>query len=317
VLREHPGYPAVFYTNPFGAGQTDVAGFARSNPIGLAATLGLHAFAMLDQDFPFPYVRELDTWYRWPLAGLSYLFFWAAAIGLVLGWRRWWQPGTRLAWSVLAVLTASYVIVYLPTAVECRFGLPLFVLLAPAAARTILVLGGWLRDRAWAPLAVSVISAVLVLVACGWLSVWMQAQSPLIVATREMLQAPDQFLPVARYDAPPPDRWTVEQKQTYTLRATNQGQRAWNSSSPAQVVLHVMFVGPGDAETVDSRVELRQPINRDVQPGEQLSMDVMLTAPRKEGDYRLRQQLELDGQPTLVGSAPFDSPVTVEVRRRR
>jgi hypothetical protein len=191
------------------------------------------------------------------------------------------------------------------------------VLLAPAAAETILAIGGWLRARDWPRLLAGAVSAAVVIGVCAWLSVWMQAQAPLIVFTREMLQSPEQLLPVARYDAPPPDSWTVEQKQTYTLKATNQGPRTWRASSPGQVVLHVMFVGPGDAETVDTRVELRQPIPRDVQPGEQLSMDVALTAPRKEGDYRLRQQLELDGQPTLLGSAPFDTPVTVEVRKRR
>jgi hypothetical protein len=71
-----------------------MSSFAASNPLGLAATFALHGFAMLDQDFPFPYVRELDGWYRWPLAGLGYLFLWGATIGLVVGWQRWWRPGS-------------------------------------------------------------------------------------------------------------------------------------------------------------------------------------------------------------------------------
>jgi hypothetical protein len=317
VLRDHPGFPSVFYANPLAAGQTDFAGFARTSPLGLAGTFGLHAFAMLDQDYPFPYVPEIDAWYHWPLAGLSYLFLWAAAIGLVIGWRRWWRPGTRLAWAVLAVLSAAYTVVYLPTAVECRFGLPLFVLLAPAAAETLLALGGWLRGRAWGRVAAMLLSAVLTLAACAWLSVWMQAQAPAIARAREIIQAPERFAPVARFESPPPDHWTVEQRQTYTVRVTNLGQRAWSSVGPGQAVLHVTFVGPGDAETVDTRVELRQPITRDVQPGEPVEMEVTLTAPRKEGDYRLRQQLELDGQAGQVGSPPFETPVTVEVRRRR
>jgi hypothetical protein len=317
VLRDHPAYPAVFYANPFAAGQSSMAGLAASNPLRLLATFALHGFAMLDQDFPFPYVREIDAWHRWPLAILGYLFFWAAALGLVIGWRRWWRPGTRFAWAVLAVLSAAYAMVYLPTAVECRFGLPLFVLLAPAAAETVLVIGGWLRTLAWGRLAALAASAVLTVVGCAWLSVWMQAQAPAIAQSREIIQSPGQFLPVARFDSAPPDRWTVEQKQTYAVQATNLGERTWRNASPGQVVLHVMFVGPGEAETVDTRVEQRLPIARDVAPGETLTMDVTLTAPRKEGEYRLRQQLELDGQPTMVGSPPFDTPVTVDVRRRR
>jgi hypothetical protein len=317
VLRDLPAYPAVFYANPFGSGQTSMGSFAASNPPGMLLTFALHAFAMLDQDFPFPYVREIDAWYRWPLAGPGYLFFWAAAVGLVVGWRRWWRPGTRLAWAVLAVLSAAYTVVYLPTAVECRFGLPLFVLLAPAAGETVLALGGRLRRREGARVAMLAASALLTISACAWLSEWMQSQAPPISQSREIIQHPEQFLPVTRFDSDPPDRWTVEQKQTYTVRATNVGERAWSSSSPGQVILHVMFVGPGDSEIVDTRVEQRLPINGQVKPGEQLQMDVTLTAPRKEGDYRLRQVLERDGQATLAGSPPQDTPVTVDTRRRR
>jgi hypothetical protein len=317
VLRDYPTAPAVFYANPFASGQTSMSNFAASNPLGLAATFALHGFAMLDQDFPFPYVRELDGWYRWPLAGLGYLFFWATAIGLVVGWRRWWRPGTRLAWAVLAVLSAAYAVVYLPTAVECRFGLPLFVLLAPAAAETILSMNGWLRQRNVARIAALAASAALTVAACAWLSTWMQAQAPAIAQSRALIQHPEQFLPVGRFESEPPDRWTVEQKQTYTVRTTNLGERAWSSTSPGQIILHVMFIGPGDAETVDTRVEQRLPISREVKPGEQLTMDVTLTAPRKEGEYRLRQVLELDGQAKLTGSPPQDTPVTVDTRRRR
>jgi hypothetical protein len=143
----------------------------------------------------------------------------------------------------------------------------------------------------------------------------MQAQAPDIAVTRQIVQTPGPFLPVARFDAAPPDRWTIEQRQAYVVRATNLGERAWSTKAPGRVFLHVMFVGPGDAETVDTRVEIRPPIDRDVEPGGQLVMEVAVSAPRKEGTYRLRQQLELEEHLGLVAGQPFETQVTVDERR--
>jgi hypothetical protein len=257
----------------------------------------------------------MDSWTRWPLSATGYLFLWAAVVGLGLGWRRWWRPGTRLAWSILPVVSAAYVAVYLPTAVECRFGLPLFALLAPAAATALLAVAGWVRARAWRPLALAALTALATVGACAWLSVWMQSLAPEIAATREIVRNPSAFLPVARYDALPPTRWTVDQKQTYVFKATNMGDKAWNLKAPGKVFLRVRFVGPGAAETVDTRVEVRPPIDRDVPPGEQLAMEVTVSAPRKEGEYRIRQWLEIEEQPGYFTGPIFDTPVVVEERR--
>jgi hypothetical protein len=143
----------------------------------------------------------------------------------------------------------------------------------------------------------------------------MQAQAPEIALTREIVRNPGPFLPVARYDALPPARWTVDQRQTYLFRATNLGDRAWNIEAPGKVFLRVRFVGPGDAETVDTRVEVRPPIDSEVPPGGQLAMNVTVSAPRKEGAYRVRQWLEIEEQPGLFTGPIFETPVTVEERR--
>ena len=157
--------------------------------------------------------------------------------------------------------------------------------------------------------------ALVTVGACAWLSVWMQAQAPVIVMTRDLLRWPDLETPAARFDLPPPDRWTIEQKQEYRVQVTNLGERTWYPLRPARVILHVMFVGPGDAETVDSRVEAEIPINQDVPPGGQLDMSVSVAAPRKEGTYRLRQQVELEALAGETALPPSETPVTVEVRR--
>jgi hypothetical protein len=314
-LRDKGGEPAVFYRSPFRTDAPDLVSFTQARPRALLATLALHAFALVDQDFPFPYVREIDAWYRWPLSALNYLLLWAMAVGLVVGWRDWWRPGTRLAWTVLLGLAGAYVLVYLPTAIEARFGLPLFILLAPAAGLTLLAARDWLRACAWGRLVGAGMGAVLVVAACAWLSAWMQAQAPVIVMTRELQRLPALEPPSARFEAASPDRWTVDQRQTYRVRVANLGQQPWFTLRPARAILHVMFVGPGDAETVDTRVEAQIPIARDVPPGDVLEMDVTVSAPRKEGAYRLRQQVELEGMPGLTALPPAETPVLVDIRR--
>jgi hypothetical protein len=191
------------------------------------------------------------------------------------------------------------------------------MLLTPAAAAGLLAVRGQARTRSWGRLALSGASALLVVGACAWLSVWMQAQSPILVGLREILREPGPLLPIASVESTPPDRWTVEQRQTYVVRATNLGARTWTTTSPGRVLLHTMFVGPEDSETVDTRVETRLPISRDVPPGQQIEMELQTTAPRKEGTYRLRHQLELEEQPGLSGSPPAEARVTVNVRRGR
>jgi hypothetical protein len=313
-----PGYPMapmLEYRNPFSNGDTDLVAFARSNPPGFVATVALHAFALVDQDYPFPYVRETDSWYRWPLSTLNYVFLWGAVLGLGAGWRSWWRPGTRFASCVLSLVTGAYILVYLPPQVESRYGVPLFTLLAPAAAAGLLTVRCWVRARAWRPTLGIAVSGLIVVGACAGLSVWMQAQAPALVMLRELLRPPGMEAPVARFDAPPPDRWVVEQRQTYLVRATNVGERTWYDQRPGEVYLHIMFVKPGDPEVIDTRVEAYLPIDQQVPPGGQLEMAVTVTAPRKEGEYRLRQQLELNKDRGIGPGTVHETTVEVDVRR--
>lgn len=221
------------------AGQPEPAAYLLTQPHLPAATLAIHAFGLLDQDYPFVYIPEIDPWYRWPLSILNYLLLWTIAAGLARGWR-----------------------------------------------------------------------------CCAALSVWMQAQAPNIPLTREIAALPQIDPPAARFDVLPPERWTVEQRQRYTVRATNLGAQSWFTIRPARVYLHITFVGPGDADTINSRVEVRVPIDETVRPGQQLDMRVSVTAPAKEGAYRLRQQLELGDGGGPSGAPPQETRVTVSERRR-
>jgi hypothetical protein len=315
ALREHGGEAAVYYGNPFDVGADSLASFAMASPLGLMGTLAMHGFALVDQDYPFPFVTEVDPWYRWPLSIVNYLLLWIMVAGLVIGWRCWWRPGTRLAWGGLLGMAAAYAALYLPTSIEARYGLPLFTLLAPAGATTLVAVRGWARARAWGRLLGMALGACLTIGVCAWLTVWMQQQAPIIAMTRDLIRRPDLEIPVARFELGPPDRWTVDQRQTYQVRVTNLGQRAWYPYRPARVNLHVMFVGPGDAESIDSRVEAEIPVARTVLPGEQLDMDVTVTAPRKEGTYQLRQRLEIENVPGQTTLPASETPVQVDVRR--
>ncbi|MFN8633499.1 MAG: hypothetical protein U0893_06555 [Chloroflexota bacterium] len=311
--------PTANYQSPFGTDQGDLPRAVSTVPLGVIGTYALHVFALLDQDYPFPYVREIDAWHRWPLSTVNYLFLGAVVVGQVVGWRRWCRPGSRLAWSVVLVMTLAYAGISLPTRVECRSGLPLFTLLAPAAAGGLLAVWGWYRQQAWRRLAGGLAVILLVMCASGALSVWMQAQAPKLVMLREFLRQPGPATPAVDFEIDPPDQWVVDQKQTYHVRATNVGERTWYAERPAGTFLHVMFVRPaekpGERETIDGRAELVLPIERVVRPGETLEMDVTATAPRKEGGYVLRHQLELDKDWASAHGDPFETLVDVDVRR--
>jgi hypothetical protein len=101
----------------------------------------LHAFALIDQDFLFPYVVDLSPWYRIPLAVLNHL-----AIGLA-GWALWlWiraarrrggSPILRISLPVVMLSIIGVFVICGGTGVEGRFGLPLILFAVPLAGSAI------------------------------------------------------------------------------------------------------------------------------------------------------------------------------------
>ena len=200
----------------------------------------------IDQDFPFPYMPDLDAWHRWPLASVGYLFFWAAAIGLVIGWRRWWQPGTRLAWTVLVRAERGV-----------HGGLFAHRRRVPVRGAAVRAAGAVRRRDRAGPGWLDPHSGV----AAGWRPAEQVpcSRSGLVHGSRSGCRRRRRSSPgpprscgrpatssrSPSSTAHPPDRWTIEQRQTYTVRATNLGRRAWSSHRAGQVMLHIMFVGHG------------------------------------------------------------------------
>ena len=165
--------PLLVYVNPWYAGDASPSAFLARDPIGYAATLLLHGFAMLDRDLPFTYVTDFDPWYRWPLSILNFGLLYLALAGFVLAWARWRRQERRLDEAGFVALSAAgvagaYVLLHLPVEVESRFGLPLLALATP------LIVAGWQAAREpraarlVALLAIPAIGAALLL--SGWVS---------------------------------------------------------------------------------------------------------------------------------------------------
>ena len=127
--------PQLVYRNPFYTdGIASPAQFFHQRPAGYLATLAAHGFALLDHDLPFTYITDVKPWYRWPLSLCNYAFLFLALLGMGAGLRRIRQhsPPVVLYFASAVTIGSAYVAVYLPVAVEIRFSLPLYLLLAPA-----------------------------------------------------------------------------------------------------------------------------------------------------------------------------------------
>ena len=126
------------YFNPWADGsETTFFSWLLVHPGRALATAGMHLFAMFDQDYAVTYIHDRHPWYRWPLGAASFAFAFIAITTLVAILVRCWRRRRlgRIGALALAIAAAcsGYALLYLPTAVEARFGLPLFILLSPFA----------------------------------------------------------------------------------------------------------------------------------------------------------------------------------------
>jgi hypothetical protein len=174
--------PHLEYTNSFCPPSAGSAvDCARTRPLGYAATLLIHAFALVDPDYPFPYILNRTPWYRWPLACLTYAYFFLAAIGILVVWRS--NPNAiaeRFALSMLLLATVLYVALYLPTAVENRFGIPVYLLVGAAATQGCLAVKTLIENGRWDLLfRISASATVFIGAACGT-SAWLQSQATML-----------------------------------------------------------------------------------------------------------------------------------------
>jgi hypothetical protein len=183
--------PRLCYDNPFiRPSISKPADFLRKRPLGYALTLLLHAFALVDQDFPFPYIRDLHPWYRWPLSILNYVFLAGVIYGILMAIRRFARRRRvdKETFAALAILimSVSYLTLYIPCDAENRFSLPLLLLWSPFFVNGLLRLRLVLASRCYQRAGRAAVSLVVFVGCCIWLSSWMQMQAPRLRDHAEM-----------------------------------------------------------------------------------------------------------------------------------
>ncbi|HXN46304.1 MAG TPA: discoidin domain-containing protein, partial [Bryobacteraceae bacterium] len=190
VLKYATGLPPVptrqiDYTNPLAhAGRVDPDHpllWYRDNPQAGLETILMHAFAILDQDFIFPYVVDLAPSYRIPVAVLNHVGIGLAVYALWLWIRAARRPGRRrsilcVSLPVVMLYILGVFVIYSVAAPEARFGLPIILLAAPLAATAFSQF--WrLRTLRLILLGTAIAAYAAIAIAA---SGWMRSQSPAI-----------------------------------------------------------------------------------------------------------------------------------------
>ena len=168
--------PRIIYGNPLAPeGVASPREFFERRPVGYLKTLAMHGFALFDQDLPFTYVTNTRPWYRWPLSLANYAFLYLAGLGVAAGLLRRNAPEQeRVYFSAALLVSLACVAIYLPVAVENRFSLPVYLVLAPAAVFAAL----WLTARRSGTAVALLIGGGGFIAICVQLSRWLSAQAP-------------------------------------------------------------------------------------------------------------------------------------------
>ncbi len=163
-----------------------------------------HLFNGLDIQYATPYILDVYG-LSWPLALLNYGLIWSGLLALfVRKWPRVSQTWLRPALVVLALLVPC--LITLLTAIECRFLLPLHLLLSAAVVFGAAPLQWWrVAGRRW---RLGVLASYVVVVVAGF-SASASTQRHLAMQPRYILRdlpfsdvSLDDFLP-----APAPEPW--------------------------------------------------------------------------------------------------------------
>jgi hypothetical protein len=321
------GVPArLYYGNPFAPAEdvSTLPQFLLRQPLNVVATVAIHAFALVDQDFPFTYITDLTPWYRWPLGIPNYLFVLGGVIGLVLGLR--WPPASdtaadpaararsRFSFGLLTAATGAMVAIYLPSAVECRFGLPLYPLLAAPFILTVERLAAGTAGRPVRLLPVAV-GAVIWVGGMMAMSLWMDQQAPALIAARAALASPLPPSPSAAYQIDLPEDWEPGQTVTLPITVTNIGQDTWSADGFFPVAIRAQFVALKTEQyrllPKGARVYVNPPV--DIAPGQTATVTATLETPTATGRYVMKVTVIRNG---IDETTPdFERPVKVDKGR--
>lgn len=329
---------SVYYDNPFRPPPELTPSEALlAYPGAYLVTVAIHAFALVDQDYPFAYIRDVDPWYRWPLSVLNYVFFLGAFVGIAIGLRGTTQqsgePLRRQRFGLLGLCGVAVAVtaIYLPTAVESRFALPLHLLLAPASALAAMrVYAALPTASAWRLSLGSVAVAAWVGIAAS-ASVWVQGHASVLVAVREGRAGPPAEasqglnrvapapaappapvappvpttvppeIPSARYVAELPRELTISTGTIFDVTVTNTGREVWNVRGPHAVGVASRFIAQRTElhERVKGLMKESQTVELpgDVAPGATATVRMRILAPPIPGRYTLLVHVTRFGVP--------------------
>jgi hypothetical protein len=316
------GVPSrLHYFNPFRPAEELTTGeFMRQDPVRFGATLALHAFALFDHDFPFAYISDVNPWYRWPLAIPNYLFLLGGVAGLLIGLR--WPLGSgaaerecaRVTIGLLGAATGALVVIYLPSAVESRFSLPMYPLLAAPFVLAVERTGVTSRRR---PLVL----ALVTLGAAVWVggmattSLWLEKQAPLLQNVRATLAAPLPPSPSASYQVQLPEDWEPGQIVTVPITVTNTGPDTWSLEGFFNVSLRVQIVATKSEQHRLLPKGARVYVNptAPIAPGESANLVATVETPTATGRYIMSVTVIRTGiEETTPG---FEQPIRVDKGR--
>jgi hypothetical protein len=312
------GVPArLYYNNPFGPEENMLPlAYLRQDPARFAITLGIHVFALFDQDFPFTYITDFTPWYRWPLSVPNYLYVLLGFIGLVLGVRR--PSGEtpearsrfRFAFGLLGVSIGLLVAIYLPVLVENRYSLPIYPLMAAPVLLAVLRLWAAVRGRPARLAATALLGAVWVAAMCS-MSLWMDQQAPALLAAREVMANSVPPSPSATYQLSVPNTITPGEMLTLPIQVQNTGTDTWSAEGYFPVAVRVQFVA---LKTEQHRLlpkgsRVYAPPLVTVPPGGTVDVTATVEAPTASGRYMLTVTVMRHG---IDETAPgFEKRVTV------
>jgi hypothetical protein len=286
------GIPAkMLYSNPFGPPE-DVPPFQflREEPLRFAATLAVRTFALFDQDLPFTYVNDLNPWYRWHLSIPNYLFLLAGFVGLCLPARAG-TPEERSRYrrtiGMLALTSLTIWAMYMVTNVENRYSLPVYPLLAAPSVIAVLWLGRAVRGRPLL-LALAVLGAAVWAYSMAQISLWIDRESPMLVATRAALAARPPS-PTASYKVRLPADWEPGKQVTIPITVTNTGPDAWLLEGFFNVTLRTQILATNTAQHRALPKNARVYVNptTSIGPGESADFLATVETPTVTGRYIL------------------------------
>ena len=169
----------------------------RSHPWRSLGVWLRHLFNALDVQYPTPYIQAVFV-PTWPLAWLNYSLIFGGLLVLLL--RPWQRPAATWARPVLVLLALLLpCLLVLLTAIECRFLLPLHLLLSAAVAFGAAPLRWW---RAASAKARGLVVAGYIAVVVSGFSASASAQKHLEKAPRDIMQ--DLLRPLKPAEAPQP-----------------------------------------------------------------------------------------------------------------